>query len=151
MTGWKSHIAPYIFSSQIWQVMRVEGMDQWLQNSSEWTHAFHIEYLLFEVWRNSLKGTGSSYIIYCTVKKPKNLIKLRGLSQRANYTDRAITACRRSYHQLLRIRGKRNDSLGPYSRLSGPEPLLSLASGSSSVLTRLGGPRSIPATSQKIW
>jgi hypothetical protein len=30
-------------------------------------------------------------------------IKLRGLSPRANYTDRATTACRRSYCQLLRL------------------------------------------------
>jgi hypothetical protein len=30
---------------------------------------------------------------------------LRGFSLRANYTDRATTACRRSYCQLLRIEG----------------------------------------------
>jgi hypothetical protein len=33
------------------------------------------------------------------------LKKLRGLSPRANYTDRATAACRRSDCQLLRIRG----------------------------------------------
>jgi hypothetical protein len=33
--------------------------------------------------------------------------KLRGLSARANYTDRATAACRRSYCQLLRIEGCR--------------------------------------------
>jgi hypothetical protein len=32
-------------------------------------------------------------------------LKLRGLSPRANYTDRATAACRRSYCQLLRIEG----------------------------------------------
>jgi hypothetical protein len=31
--------------------------------------------------------------------------KLHGLSQRANYTDRATAACRRSDCQLLRIEG----------------------------------------------
>jgi hypothetical protein len=31
--------------------------------------------------------------------------KLHGLSPRANYTDRAIAACRRSDCQLLRIEG----------------------------------------------
>jgi hypothetical protein len=31
--------------------------------------------------------------------------KLRGFSPRANYTDRAITVCRRSWCQLLRIEG----------------------------------------------
>jgi hypothetical protein len=31
--------------------------------------------------------------------------KLRGLSPRANYTDRTIAACRRSLCQLLRIEG----------------------------------------------
>jgi hypothetical protein len=31
--------------------------------------------------------------------------KLHGLSQRANYTDRATAACRRSDCQLLRIKG----------------------------------------------
>jgi hypothetical protein len=32
-------------------------------------------------------------------------IKLHGLSPRANYTDRATAACRRSDCQLLRIEG----------------------------------------------
>jgi hypothetical protein len=35
----------------------------------------------------------------------KTKTKLRGLSPRANYTDRATTACRRSLCQLLRIEG----------------------------------------------
>jgi hypothetical protein len=33
--------------------------------------------------------------------------ELRGFSPRANYTDRANTACRRSWCQLLRIEGCR--------------------------------------------
>jgi hypothetical protein len=37
--------------------------------------------------------------------------KLHGLSPRANYTDRATAACRRSDCQLLRIRG---DTLSPW-------------------------------------
>jgi hypothetical protein len=35
----------------------------------------------------------------------KKKTKLRGLSPRANYTDRATAACRRSYCQLLRVEG----------------------------------------------
>jgi hypothetical protein len=53
--------------------------------------------------------------------------KLHGLSPRANYTDRATAACRRSDYQLLRIevpRGQRDGSLQPYSRFSRQEPLL---------------------------
>jgi hypothetical protein len=51
-------------------------------------------------------------------KKPS---KLRGLSPRANYTDRATTACRRSQCQLLWIEGATCDGfLRPYSRLSRP-------------------------------
>jgi hypothetical protein len=36
---------------------------------------------------------------------PKKNTKLRGLSLQANYTDRATSACRRSYCQLLRVEG----------------------------------------------
>jgi hypothetical protein len=35
----------------------------------------------------------------------KKKSKLHGLSPRANYTDRGITACRRSVCQVLRIEG----------------------------------------------
>jgi hypothetical protein len=82
--------------------------------------------------------------------------KLRGLSPRANYTDRATTACRKNYSQLMRIRlplDQRDGFLRPYSRISRSEPLLLLRSSSSVVLTRLGGQRSRPTTSQKmnIW
>jgi hypothetical protein len=46
---------------------------------------------------------------------------LRGLSPRANYTDRATAACRRSYCQLLRIEGATWSSIATtilnYSRL----------------------------------
>jgi hypothetical protein len=38
---------------------------------------------------------------YLLTTKPK----LRGMSPRANYTDRATAACRRSWYQLLRIEG----------------------------------------------
>jgi hypothetical protein len=54
-------------------------------------------------------------------------LKLLGLSPRANYTDRATAACRRSDCQLLRIRvprGQRDGSLHQYSRFSRQEPLL---------------------------
>jgi hypothetical protein len=59
--------------------------------------------------------------------KLKKKTKLHGLSPRANYTDRATAACRRSDCQLLRIkvpRGQRDGSLRPYSRFSRQEPLL---------------------------
>jgi hypothetical protein len=54
--------------------------------------------------------------------------KLNGLSPRANYTDRATAACRRSDCQLFRIEGCHvvsvRDPLRPYSRFSRQEPLL---------------------------
>jgi hypothetical protein len=48
-------------------------------------------------------------------------------------------------------RGQRDESLWPYFRLSRPQPLLFLPSGSSVVLTRLSGPRYRCTISQKIW
>jgi hypothetical protein len=57
-----------------------------------------------------------------------NLTKLHGLSPRANYTDRATAACRRSDCQLLRIEGCHAVSVtDPYGRIlefSRQEPLL---------------------------
>jgi hypothetical protein len=53
----------------------------------------------------------------------KTETKLRSLSPRANYTDRASAACRRSLWQLFRTDGatcQRDGSLRPYSRLSRP-------------------------------
>jgi hypothetical protein len=42
--------------------------------------------------------------LYCIAgDKTKKQTKLHGLSPRANYTDRATAACRRSDRQLLRI------------------------------------------------
>jgi hypothetical protein len=38
-------------------------------------------------------------------KKTTNKNKLHGLSPKANYTDRATAACRRSDSQLLQIEG----------------------------------------------
>jgi hypothetical protein len=40
-----------------------------------------------------------------TLAPKKNKIKPHGLSPRANYTDRATAACRRSDCQLVRIEG----------------------------------------------
>jgi hypothetical protein len=46
--------------------------------------------------------------------------KLHGLSPRANYTDRATAACRRSDCQLLRIEGCHVVSVtDPYDRILG--------------------------------
>jgi hypothetical protein len=45
-------------------------------------------------------------ILYHTLKiKTTRKTKLHGLSPRANYTDRATAACRRSDCQLVRIEG----------------------------------------------
>jgi hypothetical protein len=53
--------------------------------------------------------------------------KLHGLSPRANFTDRATAACRRSDCQLLWIKGATWSAwriLRPYSRFSREQPLL---------------------------
>jgi hypothetical protein len=58
------------------------------------------------------------------LKQKKNF---RGLSPRANYTDRATAAYRRSYCQILRIEepsGQSERSLRQYTRISRPGPLL---------------------------
>jgi hypothetical protein len=62
-----------------------------------------------------------------------------------------MLATGRGILQVEGVNGQRDGSPRPYSRISRPEPLLSLSSSSSVVLTRLSGPRSRPTTSQKIW
>jgi hypothetical protein len=55
-----------------------------------------------------LSTTGLWQLVLACVKDSSTLqvtIELHGLSPRANYTDRATTACRRSDCQLLRIEG----------------------------------------------
>jgi hypothetical protein len=71
--------------------------------------------------------------------------KLHGLSPRANYTDRATAAFRRSDCQLLRIDINRSD---PYSRILGFIDIAAifLSRSSSVLLTRLNVPRSRPTT-----
>jgi hypothetical protein len=68
--------------------------------------------------------------IILLLKKPK----LHGLSPRANYTDRATAACRRSDCQLVRIKGA----------TCRQEPLLFYQVAPQFVLTRLSAPRSRP-------
>jgi hypothetical protein len=113
------------------------------------THRF----LSYNVSTMNRPGSGSVLKIVRWSRVLKN--KLRDLSPRAIYTDRATATCRRSYCQLFcgyRVsRGQRDESLRPYSRISRPESLLFLSSSSSTVLTKLSGPRSRPTTSQKIW
>jgi hypothetical protein len=78
-------------------------------------------------------------------KKKKN----RGLSPRANYTDRATAACRRSDCQLFADRGCYMVSVtDPYSRILGflDRSCYFSVSISSVALTRLSGPRSRPNT-----
>jgi hypothetical protein len=88
------------------------------------------------------------------IQKPGFTLKLTPLPESANElygpSDRRFSAklmptfSDRGCHV---VRGQRDGSLRPYSRLSRPEPLLFLPSSSSVVLTRLSGPRSRPTTS----
>jgi hypothetical protein len=74
-------------------------------------------------WVNAWVGVGSSRSNHLNGVK----LKLHGLSPRANYTERATAACRRSDCQLLRQlvpRNQRDGSLRPYSLISRQEPLL---------------------------
>jgi hypothetical protein len=71
--------------------------------------------------------------------------KLRGLyrpSYRALFGEVSANFCGQSL-----LRGRRDESLRLYSRISRPEPLLFLPSSSSVVLTRLSEPRSRATTS----
>jgi hypothetical protein len=74
--------------------------------------------------------------------------RLRGLSTRQPLVGKTLVA---TFADREVLRGQHNESPRPYSQLSRSEPLLSLLSSSSAVLTRLSGPRSRPTTSQKIW
>jgi hypothetical protein len=80
-------------------------------------------------------------------------LKWQGLSPRANYNDRRLSA---KSVPCFAERGCYVISLTnipprPYSRISRPKPLLFLPSSSSVELTRLSWPRSRPTTSQKMW
>jgi hypothetical protein len=59
------------------------------------------------------KSDGKLIIVYLIKKKTK----LHGLSPRANYTDRATAACRRSDCQLLRIEGDVVSVTDPYGSI----------------------------------
>jgi hypothetical protein len=54
---------------------------------------------------------------HCYVSYGRLIKKLRGLSPRASYTDRATAACRRSDCQLLRIKGHVVNVTDPYGRI----------------------------------
>jgi hypothetical protein len=56
------------------------------------------------VWHAQMGG-GGDFLKGFTLQDKQQTSKLRGLSPRANYTDRATAACRRSDCQLLRIEG----------------------------------------------
>jgi hypothetical protein len=51
------------------------------------------------------KGMKTDVYIFMEIQTKTKKNKLHGLSPRANYTDRATVACRRSDCQLLRIKG----------------------------------------------
>jgi hypothetical protein len=79
--------------------------------------------------------------------------KLCRLRLQVNYNERATAACWRSQCQLLQIEGvagSANGSPKPYYQISRLETLLFLPSSFSVVVMRLSGPRSRPATSQRM-
>ena len=89
----------------------------------------------------------------CTVFLKQHKTKLRGLSPRANYSDRAAAAGRRSQCQLLKLEGCHVVSAtDPHGRFN-----LCFLDRSRYIfiqvidLTRLSGPRSRPTTTQKVW
>jgi hypothetical protein len=70
------------------------------------------------------------------------MLKLRGLSPRANYTDRATASLSAKLMPMFADRGCRVSAADPYGSnvgFSRPEPLLFLLSNSSFVLMRLSG------------
>jgi hypothetical protein len=102
-----------------------------------------VSQVYINVFVSSCQVIGRIIQLWSTTKK------LHVLSPRANYTDRAIAACRRSDCQLLRIEG------ATWSAWRIPTAVFSvfytgaaifLSSSSSVVLTRLSGPRSTPTT-----
>jgi hypothetical protein len=90
--------------------------------------ARRMQALVFKPWlcrcsqSSSPFGRGHSHVGCLVVKRIETKLKktkLHGLSPRANYTDRATVACRRSDCQLLRIEGATWSACGylrPYSR-----------------------------------
>jgi hypothetical protein len=65
-----------------------------------------------KVWKSNLTGFRDPL-----VKEKRLKLKLHGLSPRANYTDRATAACRRSYCQLLRKECHVVSVTDPYGRI----------------------------------
>jgi hypothetical protein len=71
---------------------------------------------LLKIIQTKIKLIHTNLFCYCDIKKTK----LHGLSPRANYTDRAIAACRRSDCQLFADRGCHVVSVtDPYGRIIG--------------------------------
>jgi hypothetical protein len=91
------------------------------------------------------KLTGSFGDRFLLIKLKKTKTKLRGLSP--TELPPLVGEVSANFCEKRELRGQRDGSLRPYSRLSRPEPLLFLPSNSSVVLTRLSGPRSRPTTS----
>jgi hypothetical protein len=89
-------------------------------------HVVKIRHICSKILRATIKDTptvGSMWYHNRSLSWYRAKTKRHGLSLRANYTDRATAACRRSDCQLLRIEGA-TWSLWPYCRFSRPEPLL---------------------------
>jgi hypothetical protein len=103
---------------------------------------------LMETLRKSLKSSSLNIDEFDSNAQLQNAKKTKKLnsvafSPQANYADRATTACRRSWCQLLRIEGVAWSAQRippPLIRFSWPEPLLFHSSSSSVILMRLSGP-----------
>jgi hypothetical protein len=68
------------------------------------SHDAHVTRISNRHVDNALKLHGMRYVNTLLYRSSSNLeIKIRGLSPRANYIDRATTACRRSKCRFLRI------------------------------------------------
>jgi hypothetical protein len=95
--------------------------------------------------------TCEAYVVSISSKQK---INLRGLSPLANYTNRVTAVCWWKLVPAFADRGCHVVSvtgpLRPYSRLSRPEPQLSLSSSSSVVLTRLSGSPLISVSNIKV-
>jgi hypothetical protein len=83
-------------------VVKLQGMSQlgWLRRRRKSSSGMNLRQLGFGVmdWIDLSKVSVSTVLNH---QIPLNVKKNRGLSLRANYTDRASAACRRSYFQLL--------------------------------------------------
>jgi hypothetical protein len=118
-------------------------------NDVPWPLWTKVLIIVFTKAYNRILCWTSSISLSLSYFTPVIKLKFRGLSPRANYTDRAklVPTFADRGCNVVSV----TDPLRPYSRLSRQEPLLFLSRNSSVGLTRLSGPSSRPTASQKIW